>query len=270
MIAGCSHIDITVESFHMSQSSDDWWWLVALSQKWNTKRDLIIMLFRISAKFCMKSFSLTSAATATMQYECQWVPPDTEESSLIAHLFKRTGFSHHPKNTKSIEVHYIENILSTVLNLGVNKWQTVPTNYIWRKILVVSLHTGVGCQSLEETSVNKVFFKCSLTSISSFLTDCGIIQKYFLCLYTNEYRLVSDWVAVVPSPPTRERAEDNLGCKMFSDPSPVGGVGSSAIGSDTGQGLFATCLYVRVLRTRLCGWYLSKNKIKSISKALLA
>lgn len=58
------------------------------------------------------------------------VPPDTEESSLIADLFKRTGFTHHPKNTKSIEVHYIEIILFTVLNLGVNKWQTVPTNYI--------------------------------------------------------------------------------------------------------------------------------------------
>lgn len=24
MIADCSHIDITVDSFHMSQSSDDW------------------------------------------------------------------------------------------------------------------------------------------------------------------------------------------------------------------------------------------------------
>lgn len=153
---------------------DDWWlW----AKKWNTRGYLIIMLFRISTKFCMKSFSLMPAATATMQNECRWVPPDTEESSLIADLFKRTGFSHHPKNTKSVEVHHIDNILSTVLNLGVNKWQTVPTNYIWRKISVVSLQTGVGCQSLEETSVNKVFFKCPL--ISSFLTDCGIIQKYF-------------------------------------------------------------------------------------------
>lgn len=43
---------------------------------------------------------------------------------------KRTGFSHHPKNTQCIEVHYIENILSTIFNSGADKWQTVLTNNI--------------------------------------------------------------------------------------------------------------------------------------------
>lgn len=159
-----------------------------------------------------------------------------------------------------------------MLNLGVNKWQTVLSNYIWSKILVVSVQTGVGCEGLEEASVNKVFFKCSLTYISSFETDCGIIQKYFyLYRYTNEYRPVSDSVAVVPSPPTGEGAEDNLGCRMSSDPSPVGGDGSS----DTGQGLFATRLHVGVLRSRLSLQSIlqlisEQIKLKSSCKSLLA
>lgn len=55
------------------------------------------------------------------------------------------------------------------------------------------------------------------------------------------------------------------GC--FFDPSPGGGDGASTIGSDTGQGLFATCLYVR---THTTVWLISEQiKIKSISKSLL-
>lgn len=45
---------------------------------------------------------------------------------------------------------------------------------------------------------------------------------------------VSDSVAVEPSPPTGDGLEDNLQPRLSSDPSPVGGDGSTATESDTG------------------------------------
>lgn len=43
-------------------------------------------------------------------------------------------------------------------------------------------------------------------------TNCGIIQKYFLC-YTNENMSVSYPVAVELPPPTGDGWEDNLACR---------------------------------------------------------